>query len=262
MKIRGEGIDTETPFVEIDTPEGTVILKMESSGQLRIEKKKDPNAPPRGKLIAVEGIDGAGTTTQAVHASAFMSDRYHETHFTSEPTDGPVGSIIQQVLMGEEEAPDNRIFALLFAADRLHHYLTEINPILTSGKSVVCDRYVMSGLAYDAAAGLNIDWIYQLNQFAPFPDLTIFLAMEPKVAMDRIDARGGEKFEKYENIEFLTEVEDVYRQLATTLQNQGGNVEVIDGGLLPRAVNAYVEGAIEKLMNQNGPPNLATSLQN
>jgi dTMP kinase len=248
MKIRGEGIDTETPFVEIDTPDGTVVLKMEPSGRLRIEKKKDPNAPARGKLIVFEGIDGAGTSTQAAHATAFITTHYHTPHFTSEPTDGPIGSIIRQVLRGEEEAPDNRIFALLFAADRLHHYLTEIDPILASGRSVICDRYVMSGLAYDVAAGLDADWAYQLNQFVPFPDLTIFLAIDPKVALQRIEDRGGEKFEQYENIEFLTEVEDVYRQLMTTLQERGGNIEAINGGLLPRVVSAYVENAIVKLL--------------
>src|SRR5215471_10635383 len=128
----------------------------------------------RGRFIVLEGIDGAGTTTQA----ARLSDRLRAeapkvpVRVTREPSDGPIGSLIRQVLTGRIVVPGGRApgwatMALLFAADRMDHVESEIEPFLAQGGVVLSDRYDASSLAYQsvssgADAKEAVEWIRSL----------------------------------------------------------------------------------------------------
>ncbi len=113
-----------------------------------------------GHFIVLEGIDGAGTTTQAEALKRRFDDLGLPAHVTAEPSAGPVGAIIRQVLSGRLVArfhqavrPLNwKIMSLLFAADRLDHVDSEILPNLSEGVNVLCDRYVYSSLVYQSAS--------------------------------------------------------------------------------------------------------------
>src|SRR5574341_1198614 len=91
-------------------------------------------------LIALEGIDGAGTTTQAALLCDWLRGMGTRVHRTQEPSAGPIGQLLRLLLRGPLRV-DPAAVALLFAADRLDHLAREIEPQLASGAHVVTDRY-------------------------------------------------------------------------------------------------------------------------
>jgi dTMP kinase len=106
----------------------------------------------RGRFLVLEGLDGAGTTTQARLLADRLRRGGRRAHLTAEPSGGPVGALLRQVLTrriggGEGEGFDAGALALLFAADRLDHWSAEIDPRLAGGEDVVSDRYALSSLA-------------------------------------------------------------------------------------------------------------------
>jgi dTMP kinase len=145
-----------------------------------------------GKLIALEGIDGSGTTTQAKRLAAWMNGQGLETHLTCEPSNGPLGQLLRRFLKRELPSVDAAALALLFAADRVDHVQSEILPQLQRGLNVVTDRYVYSSLAYQSL-DLELSWVAQINGLAPEPDLTCYLRVDPLLARSRRDGRGEDE---------------------------------------------------------------------
>src|SRR6185437_14469754 len=109
--------------------------------------------PQRGRFVVLEGIDGAGTTTHVgLLAERLRSERI-PVRATREPSDGPVGVLVRQILTGRVVIPGGRApgwqtMALLFAADRMDHVESGIAPFLAEGGVVLSDRYDASSLAY------------------------------------------------------------------------------------------------------------------
>ncbi len=136
----------------------------------------------------IEGLDGAGTTTQARRLVEHLNAQGTPAHGTREPSDGPVGRLIREMLTGghaiEGEKLSQGTFGLLFAADRLDHMQREVEPKLAAGVLVISDRWYHSSLAYQGT-GADRDWIAMLNARARRPDLTIFLKVRPEVAAQR-----------------------------------------------------------------------------
>ena len=138
-----------------------------------------------GRFVVLEGIDGAGTTTQMGKlASRLRAVGNKVVRATREPSDGPIGMMVRQILTGRIVAPGGApgwaTMALLFAADRMDHVESEIEPILAEGGIVISDRYDASSLAYQSVSSGRggeqaVDWIRQLNRHALRPDLTIVL---------------------------------------------------------------------------------------
>jgi dTMP kinase len=149
----------------------------------------------KGRFVVLEGIDGSGTTTQAALASATLRREGFVVLETGEPSQGPVGALIRQALRGRLGLPaqtgplTEETLALLFAADRLDHLEAEILPALRRGEVVICDRYLLSSLAYQGAA-CSMDWVEDINSAAAPPDLTIFLDVGLETAARRRAARG------------------------------------------------------------------------
>jgi dTMP kinase len=155
---------------------------------------------PGGRFIALEGIDGSGTTRQCSALAAALRDRGHEVLETHEPSDRSIGRVIRERLSLGAEPTDPWALALLFAADRIDHVECEIEPALRRGEVVICDRYVMSSLVYQS---LECDplWVQSINRRAPWPDLTFVLQVAPEVALERTKRRaraGGPALERFE----------------------------------------------------------------
>lgn len=153
-----------------------------------------------GRFIVLEGIDGAGTTTQSQRLVAALRARGIPTHATREPSDGPIGTFLRQVLTGRVNMPETAAtprwaeLALLFSADRLDHLSAEVAPRLAAGEWVVCDRYDHSTIAYQSAHARDasaIAWLRELNRFARRPDLTVLLDVSADAARARRAARAG-----------------------------------------------------------------------
>jgi len=160
---------------------------------------------PAGRFIVLEGIDGSGTTTQAARLAASLRAAGHPVVSTREPSDGPLGVVLRQALTRRLVGLSDRALALLFAADRLDHLASVVEPALAEGKVVVSDRYVLSSLAYQGMR-LPLSWVETLNAAARPADLTLYLDVDPRTAARRRQGRGG--------TEELFDAEEVQRAVA------------------------------------------------
>jgi dTMP kinase len=143
----------------------------------------------QGRLIALEGIDGSGKTTQMAALATGLARLGHRVYRTCEPSDGPVGQFIRGAI-SQTGTLHEATLALLFAADRIEHLEREIIPHLQAGEIVLTDRYLLSSLAYQSTH-LPIEWVAAINQQARKPDLSIVMSIGPEVAASRRQARGG-----------------------------------------------------------------------
>jgi dTMP kinase len=177
----------------------------------------------RGRLIVLEGVDGAGTSTQAALLTEALSSLEYPCLATREPSDGPVGVLIRQVLTHRLVVPSgNRpprmeTMALLFAADRVDHLECEILPNLKDGITVVCDRYLHSSIAYQTLTSSDdeataLEWVATINSKAMIPDLVMVLDVPPGEAARRRSHRGGAE-QVYEDDELQARLATFYTEL-------------------------------------------------
>jgi dTMP kinase len=190
-----------------------------------------------GRFIVLEGIDGAGTTTQTHRlVERLRAETKLPVKVTREPSDGPIGALVRQVLTGRIISPGGRApgwatMALLFAADRMDHVESEIEPFLGQGGIVVSDRYDASSLAYQSVSSGRggekaVEWIRQLNRHALRPDLTIVVDLPSDVAAARREVRG-EPAQLYEQNEVQRALAEFYRDLARHMPDD--KVVLVDG---------------------------------
>lgn len=202
-----------------------------------------PVAASKGLFIVLEGIDGAGTTTQGRRLVRRLRRRGLRATFTSEPSTGVVGRYIRRCLRARPGPSPERL-ALLFAADRLDHLERVIRPALRGGAVVVCDRYVLSSLAYQGVEG-DAAWVRTLNARAPAPDLTVLLDVSPRVAARRRGSRGTSP-DRYEVDAFQREVAARYRRL--THARGVGRVACLDGHAEPARIALEIDALLARLL--------------
>jgi len=195
-----------------------------------------------GILVAIEGIDGAGTTTQARLLTGALGERGIVAHLTREPSDGPVGALLRQLLGGAHAPTDATTHALLFAADRADHIQREVEPALADGQVVVSDRWYHSSLAYQGA-GEERSWIAELNKRALVPDLTLFLEVDPDVAAGRRH-RARRPHELFDAIELQRRIAAGYRDVLADLA-QRERIQIIDG---EREVEAIFDDCLRAVL--------------
>lgn len=159
----------------------------------------------RGAFICIEGIDASGKTTQAKILVRKLRRKGIDAAYTTEPSRGKVGTFIRRYILDREKRVPTTLEALLFAADRVGHLENEVKPALEKGRIVVCDRYVYSSIAYQGAAGLSLDWIQCINQFALVPDLAVFLDVSPEIVLKRLK-RNKTVMETNANLQKVREV--------------------------------------------------------
>ncbi len=182
------------------------------------------------RLIVIEGLDGAGTTTQARLVVEALRGRGRPAHLTREPSDGPVGKLIREMLVGQHAIAGEKLsqttFSLLFAADRLDHLQREVEPALARGEVVISDRWYHSSLAYQGT-DTERAWISLLNQRARRPDLTVLLRVRAETAARRRVAAGRAQ-ELFEDTAMQAKVAAGYDQVFAALVDREP-VVVIDG---------------------------------
>ncbi len=209
---------------------------------------------PRGRFVVLEGLDGAGTTTQAQRLAAWLRERGRRVHVTAEPSSGPVGALIRQVLTrrvrggpAADSDFDPAALALLFAADRLDHVAVEVEPRLAEGWDVVSDRYTLSSLAYQALTCGDAAWVEIINRRAVAPDLTVFLDVPARTAVRRRFAASGAR-ELFEVPAFQARVAKAYQDGVARLREAGQRVEIVDGGRPIEDVTAAVARVVAGLL--------------
>lgn len=171
-----------------------------------------PDPSRSGLLIAVEGIDGAGKTTQ-VRLLAQALERLGVPVTTSrEPTDGPWGRKIRDSAATGRLSLEEELEA--FVNDRIEHVATVIQPALQAGRVVILDRYFYSTIAYQGSRGGDIGELKaRMEQIAPVPDVVFLLDFPPAEGIRRISESRNEQPNEFEKIETLTRVREVFNAI-------------------------------------------------
>ncbi len=230
----------------------------------------------KGKLIVLEGLDGAGITTHTELLKNWLRDEQgvHKIHQTKEPTKGPIGSLIRLILeetVKIQKRPDT--LALLYAADRMYQMYNEsygtgreamrqgIVKALEEGYYVISDRYVFSSYAYQgvpvADASVDIEWLKQVNKYVRMPDLAIFLDVPADICLERI---GRERAWRYQLLEQVDDMGPAYREFKKIFQElkaEGKNVLTVQGtsGNQARPIGEVQEDirrAVKELLDRKG----------
>ena len=190
------------------------------------------------RFIVIEGLDGAGTTTQLARATARLRGLGHDVLATHEPTDGPVGRVIRQSLRGEPGAPAVSTLPWLFAADRADHLQRTVEPALVARTWVLTDRYLHSSLAYQSLE-LPLEQVWGLNRTFRVPDLTVWVQLDVDTCLARIGSRAGTR-EVFERRDTLLAVAERYARVMAFLGERGHPIVHVDGS----GSIEQVEGAI------------------
>jgi dTMP kinase len=249
-----------------------------------------PAVWPYCPLIVLEGIDGAGTTTQARRLAEHLRDwpsvrsprtgvltdaelhrmvelregRSRRVLLTRQPSDGPIGLLLREMLSGAHrvpgrvssdpsEAPTTATLAALFAADRYDHLQRQVDPALARDEIVVSDRWYHSSFAYQGSV-VGMDWVADLNYLVRVPSLTIFLRCDPEVAVRRRIA-AGLVHEMFDDLLTQRRVAWGYERALALMRGRAlshgfstDNVEVVDGELPEDEVHLAVAALAERLI--------------
>jgi len=187
-------------------------------------------------FIALEGIDGSGTSTHSHLLKGFLESKGFKVHLTMEPSESDIGKLVRKYLKDKNVPPTTD--ALLFAADRDLHYKIEIKNKLEEGYIVISDRYLESSIVYQSVQSdkISVDWVKEINKFVGEPDITIILDIDPKIALAR---KEDEDLEKFEDTNFLDKVRDLYLSRA---KKKGYNIISSDD------IIEFVQEKIQKII--------------
>ena len=205
-----------------------------------------------GMLIAFEGGEGSGKSTQTARLAEWLTERGVAVTTTHEPGATDFGLRIRGILLDSADGSlTPRAEALLFAADRAHHVDTVIRPALDRGEVVITDRYVDSSLAYQGAGrSLSVDDVRRLSRWATDglkPDLTVLLDIDPEVGLERArsSSRQHDRLER-ESLDFHRRVRAAFRSLADANPD---HYLVVDAGGSPDTVATHIRLAAGKRLS-------------
>ncbi len=212
-----------------------------------------------GRFIVIEGIDGSGSSTQAAMLADWMRRIGRSAALTAEPTTGPVGVLLRQILSkrlvgakpGQSSPPPVHpdVIALLFAADRMDHLDCEIEPLLNNGTDVISDRYYHSSFLYQSLSS-NPDWVRDINSHARVPDITYVLDVSAKIAEHRRRLRMNE--ELFETESMQKTLADSYARLPQMLPHE--SIVVLDGSQNPDVIHVQMVSDLAKRFGWSNEP--------
>lgn len=204
------------------------------------------------RFYVLEGLDGAGTTTQIkLLEKRFRTDGI-AAFITAEPTPGPIGRLIRSILRGDIRVTPQSL-AHLFVADRCDHIGADKTGILAridAGQVVVSDRYLFSSLAYQSI-DCGFRYVASLNAEFPLPEAIFYLEVSTQTAMKRSEDRGS--LEIFENLSFQTAVSDSYERALTFAENSGVRINRIDGSASPEQIHEDIWDMIRNRLNDESP---------
>ena len=194
----------------------------------------------RGVFIVFEGIDGSGKSTHIKALAKELKGRGYNVIQTSEPSKDRIGNFIRRYAERNDHRLTPETEALLFAADRFEHVMTVVEPALKRGRIVISDRYLYSSLAYQGAGGLDLDWIREMNRFAPKPDLGILLDLLPEFSLQRVERRKT----VFEVSDYLRKVRNIYLRLV-----EEGDLVKVDADKPRKAVREEIFSLVNELLD-------------
>ena len=192
----------------------------------------------RGVFIVFEGIDGSGKDTHRKFLAESLRESGYTVIETAEPSKDRVGEFLKRYARSKDRLPAETE-ALLYAADRYEHVSKVIEPALNKGNIVLSIRYLYSSLAYQGGVGVNLDWIREINKFAPKPDLGILFDILPEYSLNRLKRKKS----IFESTDFLRKVRGIYLGLV-----EKGELVRIDADRPKKAVQADVKSIVIKVL--------------
>ena len=201
------------------------------------------------RFIVLEGGDGAGTTTQLRLLGSALSRAGVPHWITAEPTGNAEGLLIRRILAGELPR-DPGTLAHLFAADRNEHLRGRDGIIerLGRGELVVCDRYVLSSLAYQGSA-CGRDLPAALNAGFPLPELLLYFEIEPETSMARIGSRA--RLDIFEERPFQEKVRAAYRAELSRYASSGMRIVLLDASKSVEEISGSILEAVGGLLGSD-----------
>jgi dTMP kinase len=203
-----------------------------------------------GRLITIEGIDGAGKTTLGQTLQRELSGRGPDVRLLREPGGVTAAERVRELVKDPELGVGARAEALLYAAARAQLVEEAIDPLLEAGTWVLLDRFVDSSLAYQGAGrGLGIDAVRSINEFGTRglrPDRTLLLVIDPETARARSRSRGEpvDRLEA-EQDDFFERIADAYLKLAS---QDPERIRSIDAEQAPERVLAAALAELDDLV--------------
>lgn len=198
-----------------------------------------------GVLIAFEGIDGTGKSTQLPLLAAYLRHQGFTVVETREPTDGPHGQQIRALYRNRcQVSPEQELE--LFLLDRRQHVVECILPALSQGAIVLTDRYYFSTAAYQGAAGCDPAIIFARHDFAPEPDMVLLFTLSAAESVARIRDLRGETLNDFEQQEQLEKVATLFASFPHSC------IVRIHAALPVAEVQASVCEAVQQLLVQKG----------
>ena len=212
----------------------------------------------RGILVALEGIDGTGKSTQARCLAAIFREQGYAVSLLREPTVSPWGRRLREAMQTGHRllAPSQELD--LFLHDRRYDVAVHIEPALAARQLVLMDRYYFSTIAYQGALGIAPEHIQRLNEaFAPVPDLVFVLLAPPAQALERIRQARGQAGDAFEREDYLATVDDIYRTLT------GRHIHPIDASQPFEVVTPIMRQEIQEVLNRHllTPPSPARGME-
>ncbi len=201
----------------------------------------------RGLLIAFEGIDGTGKSTQLPLLADWLRGQGCAVVETREPTDGPYGREIRALYRDRSRVSRERELEL-FVLDRRQHVTECILPALEQGRIVLTDRYYFSTAAYQGAGGSDANAIFAANAFAPEPDLVLLLTLPVGEGVARIRDLRGETLNDFEQQEQLEKVAALFASFPHDC------IVRIQAARPVAAVQAAIREAVHPLLVHKGFP--------
>jgi dTMP kinase len=206
----------------------------------------------RGLLIAFEGPDASGKTTQRKLLKKWLDSKGHSvvsTHWASSALVKPLLKARKKVrAMSTEE------YSLLHAIDFRHRVETAILPAMWAGQTVLADRYLFTALARDAARGLDLDWLLHIYSPLLWPDLVIYFSMSAEESSRRLASTREPRY--YESGQDVTGIEDPlvsYERFVNRVVTEYENLSVVfqfvtvDAGEAVYRQHTHVRSLVEKI---------------
>ena len=213
----------------------------------------DFKIPKRGKFIVIEGLDKSGKTTQCKILQERMAQNRHNAKLTQEPTNGPIGNLIQNMNLTDKNEISERVLAMLCAADRMDHvenprYGGIYNTLNRDKIHVISERYFYTSFAYHLN---DLPWetVVEINKPIMdylIPDLTVFIDISPKESIKRMNTGMVNE----------TEMGHIYAMYHRVIKNIGegyvkwGPMIVVPGDVSVGEIHSYIWECVEKILEE------------
>lgn len=210
----------------------------------------------KGLLIAFEGIDGSGKSSQASLLKDWV-DMKRDSYLTEWNSSEWIHDIIKEAKKKDLLTP--LTFSLIHATDFSDRYEKYILPMMKTGFIVICDRYVYTAYARDSVRGVDLEWVKKLYSFAIKPDITFYIKVSPEVALERVrkskrkikpQEAGADIFPNLLPEEGFLKYQSLIAGVYDKISKENDFIE-IDGNKTPREIQAEIRKIVGEYLDNS-----------